>query len=164
MTKKILYIDMDGVIADFDKEIKKYDPTLETSDKLPNWEEREKRVDDIVNSNPSFFTDLELINGAKENVEKLMDIYDVYFLSTPMLNVPMCYPMKKLWIYNHFGEKAKEKLILTNRKDLCVGDFLIDDRVKNGAGQFKGELIPFTYSENAWEEIYKYLLIKSESI
>ena len=152
---------MDGVIADFDKEIKKYDPTLETSDKLPNWEEREKRVDDIVNSNPSFFTDLELINGAKENVEKLMDIYDVYFLSTPMSNIPISYVAKKLWIDIHFGVKAKRRLILTHRKDLCFGDFLVDDRVKNGAGQFKGELIPFTYSENAWDEIYEYLLKRS---
>jgi 5'-nucleotidase len=161
MNKKILYIDMDGVIADFDKEIKKYDPTLETSDKFPNWEEREKRVDDIVNSNPTFFVVLEPINGAKENIEKLMDIYDVYFLSTPMSNIPISYVAKKLWIDIHFGEKAKKRLILTHRKDLCFGDFLIDDRVKNGAGQFKGELIPFVYSDNAWNEIYEYLLKRS---
>lgn len=161
MSKKILYIDMDGVIADFEKEIKKYDPTLEVSDRLPNWGKREKRVDEIVFNNVSFFTDLEPINGAIEYVSKLMDIYDVYFLSTPMSNVPLSYTSKFLWIQHHFGEKAKKKLILTHRKDLCIGDYLVDDRVKNGAGQFKGELIPFVYSDNAWKEIYDYLLKQS---
>lgn len=161
MDKKILYIDMDGVIADFEKGIKSYDPTLEVSDKLPNWEEREKKVDDIVLRNPNFFSELEPINGALEYVNKLMEIYEVYFLSTPMSSVPNSYSNKAIWIKKHFGYLAVKRLILTHRKDLCIGHYLIDDRVKNGAGQFKGELIPFVYSENAWKEIYEYLLKES---
>ncbi len=41
------------------------------------------------------------------------------------------------------GNKARKKLILTHRKDLNIGDFLVDDRTKNGAGEFMGEFIQF---------------------
>ena len=31
----------------------------------------------------------------------------------------------------------------THRKDLLIGDYLIEDRLANGAKDFKGELINF---------------------
>ena len=40
MKKKILYLDMDGVIADFDLAIKEICPELETSDNFPDYETR----------------------------------------------------------------------------------------------------------------------------
>jgi hypothetical protein len=47
-----------------------------------------------------------------------------------------------------------------------MGDYLIDDRIKNGAGEFKGELLRFgwayeteTWNEYpTWESILKKLL------
>jgi 5'-nucleotidase len=157
MKKQILYIDMDGVIVDFEKGIKKQNALLEPSDKLDNWKEREKMVDDIVRDNPLFFIELEPIQGAIENIEKLWDYYDIYFLSTPMSDFPFSYSGKKIWIDKHFGEKAKKRLILTHRKDLCIGDYLIDDRDKNGAKEFKGCLITFLYYDNIWKDIFDFL-------
>jgi 5'-nucleotidase len=57
-------------------------------------------------------------------------------------------------------------MFITHRKDLLMGDYLIDDRTKNGAGEFKGELLQFgwnweTETENeygTWETILDYLL------
>jgi 5'-nucleotidase len=45
-------------------------------------------------------------------------------------------------------------MIITHRKDLLLGDYLIDDREANGAKDFKGELISFgwAYEKNQWNE------------
>ena len=47
MSKKILYIDMDGVIADFGKTINQIDPTIDMSNSEVNYLERSRRVDEI---------------------------------------------------------------------------------------------------------------------
>jgi 5'(3')-deoxyribonucleotidase len=45
-------------------------------------------------------------------------------------------------------------MMITHRKDLLAGDYLIDDRIKNGAGEFKGELLKFgwAYETETWNE------------
>ena len=44
-------------------------------------------------------------------------------------------------------------------KNLNKGDFLIDDRTKNGAGEFEGELILFGSEKFPdWDEVVEYLL------
>ena len=40
-----------------------------------------------------------------------------------------------------------------------MGDYLIDDRLKNGAGEFKGELLHFgTAKYPDWKSVLEYLL------
>ena len=159
--KKILHIDMDGVIANFDKAIKGYCPDLETTDRLDNYEERSKMVDVICETNPTIFETLEPIDNAIDSVLKLSEHYEICFLSTPMYNVPQSYSGKRLWLESHFGEFAKKRLILTHRKDLVIGDYLIDDRTRNGADEFKGELIQFgTDKFPNWDGVVNYLISK----
>lgn len=143
MRKKILYLDMDGVIADFDAAIKAICPDLETADTFPDYETRADKVDEIVEANPTLFNDLKPIEGGIEAVKYLFTIYEVYFLSTPMWNVPESFMGKRIWLDKHFGELAKKRLILTHRKDLAIGDLLVDDRLKNGVSEFTGTHIHF---------------------
>lgn len=158
MNKKILYIDMDGVVADFDGMIREIYPEF---DNHPE-EEKSTVIDEVVYNNDYFFIDLIPISGSKEIVNKLFDMFEVYFLSTPMWDVPNSFSHKRIWLEQHYGENAKKKLILTHRKDLNIGDFLIDDRLKNGAGEFKGEHIHFgTEKYPNWEIIYDYLITKT---
>lgn len=156
--KEILYVDMDGVIADFDAGIKIYDANLETSDRFANYEEREDRVDEIVRANPTIFENLPLIEGAVEAVKELSQHFEIYFLSTPMENIPESFMGKKIWLNKHFGNLAYKNLILTHRKDLNIGAYLIDDRLKNGVEGFTGEHIHFgTEKFPNWESVLKYL-------
>lgn len=157
MDKKILYIDMDGVVADFDKAITKLAPNIPLGDG-PDYEVRSAMLDEIVIKNPGFFEGLKPIEGAIEAIEELKDKYDVYFLSTPMSAVPHSYMGKKIWIKEKFGEWANKRLILTHRKDLCIGDILVDDRLKNGAGEFNGMRILFGGDlYPSWKEVLNYL-------
>ena len=62
-------------------------------------------------------------------------------------------------VKKYLGEVAYKRLILSHHKNLNIGDFLIDDRTKNGAGEFKGELIQFgTDKFPNWSVVKRYLL------
>lgn len=160
--KKILYFDMDGVVANFDKAIKKYCPEI---DLIDDREKRSLLVDEVCEANTTIFEELELIEGAKEAVLDLANIYEVYFLSTPMWNVPNSFTGKRLWLEKHFGSFATKRLILTHRKDLNIGHFLVDDRLKNGAGEFIGVHVHFgTEKFPDWPTTLQYLKEQSETI
>ena len=91
--------------------------------------------------------------------ELVEDNFDVYFLSTPVYKLPESYASKRIWIKNNFGDWADKRLILTHRKDLCIGDYLIDDRLKNGSENFKGihlhfgKVSPFYGSLRNWKDV-----------
>lgn len=158
MEKRILYLDIDGVLANFDKAMEVLCPDINTQEMRKNHDLRTKRVLELCQCNPTVFEELEPIEGALEAVDKLFHLYEMYFLSTPMWYLPASFMGKRLWIENHFGEKAVRRLILTHRKDLCIGDYLVDDRTLNGAAKFKGLHIHFGTPEFPdWEKTLTFL-------
>ena len=155
---KVLYIDMDGVVANFDKTFKLRDPTLDTNDG-PNYEERSARVYKIALKEPNIFLEFEPIEGSIEAINKLFNHFNIYFLSTPMWDLPTSFTDKRLWLEKYFGEKVKDRLILTKRKDLNIGDYLIDDTTRNGVDKFTGEHLHFgTKDYPDWDSILKKLI------
>ena len=159
----ILYIDMDGVVADFQEGINYYHPGLHTGE-LVNDEQyaiRKERVENICIANNRIFRDLILMKGSTQAVRELRTHFEIYFLSTPMWCVPQSFMDKRIWLEKHFGAWCHERLILTARKDLCIGDFLVDDRLKNGVDRFVGEHIHFgTEKFPDWPSVTNYLLAK----
>ena len=50
-------------------------------------------------------------------------------------------------------------MVITHCKNLCDGDFLVDDRAKNGASEFPGVWVQFgTERFPDWEEVTRYLI------
>ena len=142
MEKEILYYDMDGVLANFVKAMGDILPGVPMGDG-PDYEERSKLVHEACQKHPRIFLHLEPIPGAIEAVLEVMQHYDVYFLSTPMEDLPESFTDKFLWLRRHFGEKASRRLVLSSRKDLSIGAFLVDDTHRYGAGDFTGTHIHF---------------------
>lgn len=152
---------MDGVVADFDLVVNSLDPNIE---KETDKEIRGKMVDRVAELNPDLFHNLPPISGAIIAVNKLFHYYDIYFLSTPMWALPESMSGKRIWIERYFGDLAKKRLILTHRKDLNIGHFLVDDRLKNGASEFIGEHIHFgTPRFPNWDVTYDYLEKKARN-
>lgn len=161
LNKKILYIDLDGVIANFDKAIELVHPGINDSEAFTEKTQRASLIRKICSENPDIYHDLEPIPGAIEAVKELSQVFEIYFLSTPMWSLPSSFEGKRIWVEKHFGDFAERRLILTFRKDLNLGDYLIDDRKVNGAGNFKGEFIHFGSQEfENWSKITSYLLKK----
>lgn len=146
MNKKIVYVDMDNVLVDFTSAFKKVEQALLTS-YIDNKDEI-----------PHIFSKMEPLKDAITAFHFLADNFDTYILSTAPWNNPSAWSEKLLWVKKYLGEKSHKRLILTHHKNLNKGDFLIDDRTKNGAGEFKGELILFgSETFPNWNSVITYM-------
>ena len=75
------------------------------------------------------------------------------------IHVRYCRKDKNEWIKKHLGKSAHKRLILSHHKNLNKGDYLIDDRTANGAGEFEGEHIQFGSEKFPdWDSVLEYLL------
>lgn len=145
--KPIIYIDMDNVLVDFPSAI----PLIpkETLEKYDN------HADNV----PGIFSMMKPLKGAVEAYQFLAKHFDVYILSTAPWDNPSSWTDKLLWVKQYLGDAAYKRLILSHHKDLNRGDFLIDDREKNGASNFEGILIRFGSKDFPdWETVLYYFI------
>ena len=146
MKTEILYIDMDNVLVDFPSAFKKL-----SKEKLKEYK---GRLDEV----PGIFSLMEPLEGAKDAFDVLAAEYDTHILSTAPWENLSAWSDKLLWVKNHLGNAAYKRLILSHHKNLNAGKFLIDDRTKNGAGEFGGEHIHFgTDKFPDWKTVVRYL-------
>lgn len=152
-----IYIDMDGVLADFYKKAKEM-LALEPYIKYPQ-------------SQYDFFRNLEPIKDAIETYKWLdsQDMFNVCILTAPSVLNAWSYTDKRIWVEKYLGIDACHKMTISGQKHQSIGDYLIDDNFE-GKGQDKviGKLIHFNKITNNWSHIKdyfekKYILNKNET-
>ena len=111
---------MDGVLVDFESGVAKIDEATK--------EQYKGKLDEI----PGIFALMDPIPGAAEVVRLLARSYDVFILTTSPWNNPTAASDKVQWVKKYMDDVFHKRLIITHRKDLLDGDYLIDDRDKNG--------------------------------
>ena len=149
MSQKILYIDMDNVLVDFPTGISRISVALQ--------EQYADHLDDV----PGIFGLMDPIEDAVNAYGELTAVFDTYILSTAPWDNPSAWSDKLLWVKRHLGDFAYKRLILSHHKNLQVGHFLVDDRLKNGADRFPGEHIHFgTPKFPDWPTVVQYLKTK----
>ena len=136
-----IYIDMDGVITDF-KQGQEY-----------QGYKLSKRPDLVVN-----YRTLPVMEGAIKAVAKLNADHEIFIASTPPWTRPEVWGHKREWLEEHFPY-LKRKLILTHRKDLLIGDVLIDDSKYRGQPDFKGNWFWFNkdWNNRNWNACLEYI-------
>jgi 5'-nucleotidase len=147
INKKIVYVDMDNVLVDFQSGI----------DKLTEKQriEYDGRLDEVS----GIFSLMSPLKNAVESFEKLSVKYDTYILSTSPWENDTAASDKVKWVKKYLGKSAYKKLILSHNKNLNKGDYIIDDRTKNGVDKFEGEHIHFGQKDFPdWEAVCRYLL------
>lgn len=139
---------MDGVLVNFQSGIDR----LTEAEKI-EYKDQEKNA-------PHIFSKMEPIEGAIEAFKMLAEKYDTYILSTAPWNNETALGDKVAWAKRYLGDTIYKRLILSHNKHLNVGHYLIDDRPhKNGAADFKGELIHFRSEKFPdWNSVLDFLL------
>lgn len=141
-TKKSLriYVDMDGVIADFEKHLNGKNPKA-------------------VKLIPGTYISLQPIDGALEAVNTLINQGHDVWLATKIPTHNVLAATEKLhWINQHIPALIS-KTIITPDKGCLRGDILIDDRKhKANCESFEGTFIHFGTEEfPTWEEVLKFI-------
>jgi 5'-nucleotidase len=123
-----LYIDLDGVMADFDKYF--FDSFGVESNKLDDptlWK--------WINGAGNFFSSLPLMPGALEFFKSVEHLNPTILTACPKSNYTVAATQKRQWVYKHLSENVTV-IPMMGGKNKCLfmhspGDVLIDDFEKN---------------------------------
>jgi 5'-nucleotidase len=141
--KKIVYIDMDGVLADFEGGVGRFP--------------FERNPPEMYVQ--GFFRNLPVMPGAKQALEQLLnnEHIDVYIGSKPDSTNLWSATEKFQWIAEHFPALIK-KIFLTCDKGHLNGHYLIDDDEEQWGSKFKGTFLHFDHltPEESWQKIVDY--------
>lgn len=125
---RTLYIDLDGVMADFDGAFPQ----------VFGLDHRSLADDEMwghINGHPSFFRDLPPMFGALEFFRSVEHLNPVILTACPKSNYPHVAAQKRAWVREHLSQTSLVLPVLGGRhKPLFMhqaGDILVDDFGKN---------------------------------
>ena len=143
--KPVVLLDVDGVIANFvDPFIKMTNITLGTSFKpedvteyniqksLELSDKQFKRVGIAIGNISAYggsgmASDIEPLPGAVAGVKSLIDVSNIYFVTSVFDVCPRWSYDRKKWLCKYFGDEIGRRTIFTGHKYMVRGDIFVDD-------------------------------------
>lgn len=139
--ERIILVDMDDVIADFDRgfldlyRAQNPDQFFVSLENRRNFRLKNDYPKDLrplvekVYFSKGFFLNLPPVEGSLEALSELKkEAKNVYICTSPFTENPFCLSEKWGWVENYLGHDWIERLIITRDKTMVHGDMLIDDR------------------------------------
>ena len=126
--RPLVYLDMDGVLADFFGDWSKISGVSHYKD-ISNVEQALQ----LVRDHPTFWIDLPLLPNARALVKTVIEKYGEYRIcSTPLAGDGRSKPGKIAWINKHFADMPPAEVVLTHNKaeraqHNGVASILVDD-------------------------------------
>lgn len=101
-----------------------------TPEDITGWLPNGGRGDIILKyfSNPDFYVNQPILEGAKEFVRRLSEIAEVYFISSLP---PICMGVRAMRLAKEFPEIPAENIYMGTKKEKIYTDFLFDDGAHN---------------------------------
>jgi 5'(3')-deoxyribonucleotidase len=152
--KPVVYIDMDGVLADFNAGVELL--IGEHPEYADQYEGQYKNM-------PGLFEVLPEVEGAISSAKLVSENFNAYILTATPWHNETALQAKQDWIKQHFTDADgfnpfERKVITTHHKELLRGDILIDDSNTNGVYEFDGQHIWFgAHGARDWVEVLKTL-------
>lgn len=155
--RDVVLVDMDGVLADFDKRaLESLPPEVERITRQNFYVASDYPEHDALiraaTAHPDFFEHLDLIDGALEGWQRLIDLgYDPRICSAPLRSNPRSIEGKKLWLAKHFapvfGDQVVKRAIFNKKKYEHSGIALIDDRPEVEEGEWRHIVFDQPYNQ-----------------
>lgn len=123
-----IYLDLDGVMADFDGYfIQQFGVSSDTLDDPTLWR--------WINGHGNFFRNLPLCHGAVDFFKSIQHLNPTILTACPKTNYTVAAVQKRAWVYEHLSPDVTI-LPMMGGKNKCLfmhspGDVLIDDFEKN---------------------------------
>ena len=154
--KTRIYIDMDGVIADFMGLVHK-----RRAEYLKKGVEENSDLYKYPWGYEHFFEHIEPINKAIEAYNLLDSIYDVWILTRPSVHDLNCFTDKAKWVKKYLVDARLRRMIISSDKSLVKGDILIDDDTNANQELFEGEWIQYGVGRfQNWGDVCAYIMDK----
>ena len=162
--KPLVYLDMDGVLADFFGEWAKLDGKDHYKD-IGNTEAALQ----MVREHPTFWIDLDVLPGAKQLIATVIKHYGEYRICSKQLEGdPRCRAGKIAWIKTHLADMPPKEIHIVDEKTPFAVDangnpnILVDDYGKNVVAWKAAGGIAIKYDSNDYNDALKLLVSLSK--
>lgn len=162
--KPLVYLDMDGVLADFFGEWAKLDGKDHYKD-IGNTEAALQ----MVREHPTFWIDLDVLPGAKQLIATVIKHYGEYRICSKQLEGdPRCRAGKIAWIKTHLADMLPKEIHIVDEKTPFAVDvngnpnILVDDYGKNIIAWKAAGGIAIKYDSNNYNDALKLLVSLSK--
>lgn len=123
-----VYLDMDGVLADFFSEAVKLADCEHKKWRDMEFRDIQRTLDRISKHEKKFFARLKPFPGTKTFVQCVQNIAGGFsILSSPLSGYEGCAEEKTEWLSQHLHLDPKEIIITSNKNQYASGNILIDD-------------------------------------
>ncbi len=110
-----------------------------------------------INVEKTMERDFQILPSLQKAYRLLSEHYDIYPVASLPSNNPSYAVQIQDWCFETLGVSAWNRVILTNRKDLLYGDYLIDGTETNRSLDFMGTRIDFgSDTFKTWDDIISF--------